>query len=176
MKKRLSKLAGWRTSYKAGEEVGTFWPKSPLEARAIPEGILPLDREDGFDHDVKLEKFFNKYAPKELAAWGEGMLQNTWFASKYSEEFRRWIKTELIVSPTCLISLEKDIILIADEKNSFSVIGASKEIIAGLEEEFGGAEALKAEFVHHVDKGDLGFDDIDQNWAREYLLPWCGWA
>src|SRR3546814_16588938 len=33
------------------------WPRSEVAARAIPEGILPLDAECGFDHDVKLEKF-----------------------------------------------------------------------------------------------------------------------
>src|SRR3546814_20115698 len=58
-------------------------------ARANPEGILPLDAECGFDHDVKLEKFFKKHAQKGIISWSlEGAHYGS-FSGPYNADMRR---------------------------------------------------------------------------------------
>src|SRR3546814_14962644 len=65
------------------------WPRSEVAARAIPEGILPLDAECGFDHDVKLEKFFKKHAQKGIISWSlEGAHYGS-FSGPYNADMRR---------------------------------------------------------------------------------------
>ncbi len=122
------------------------WPRSEFAARAIPEDILPLDAECGFDHDVKLEMFFLKHSPKGIIGWSfEG-------------------------------AQEADIILVADKDLRFSVIGASLETIEYLEDAFGGANALRSEFVRYIEAHDLGMGEPDSEWATEHLMLWCGWT
>lgn len=153
-----------------------YWPKPPLEARAIPEGVMPLDTEDGgFDHDIRLERFFSKYAPKGVYAWGIGGQAYGILSGHYNGELRLWLRREVIISPMVIMAKEVDIVLIAEEQFRFSVIGAPPEIISGLEEAFGGADTLRQIFVDYVEDCGVGFGKYDRQWAWKYLIPWCRW-
>lgn len=152
------------------------WPRSEFAARAIPEGILPLDAECGFDHDVKLEMFFLKHSPRGIIGWSlEGAHYGS-FAGPYNADMRSWLARELAFGTICCIAQETGLVLVADRDLRFSVIGASLETIEDLEDAFGGADALRYEFVRHIEAHDLGVGEPDSQWATEHLMPWCGWA
>lgn len=152
-----------------------FWPRKGVEARAIPEGIHPLDAECGFDHDVKLERFFGRFSPVGIIAWGHGRGHQGCFAGPYNEEMRTWMSLNLVSNSICVLGTDTDVLLVTDQVLRFSIIMSSSEVISGLEECFGGRKALEAEFRRHVDVGDLGFGRYDQQWARDFLLPMSGW-
>src|SRR3546814_15551191 len=88
------------------------WPRSEVAARAIPEGILPLDAECGFDHDVKLEKFFKKHAQKGIISWSlEGAHYGS-FSGPYNADMRSWLASELPFGTFCCIEQETDLVLV----------------------------------------------------------------
>lgn len=155
-----------------------IWPRPTLEARCVPEGVHPLDAECGFDHDVKLERFFERHAPEGVVVWHPEAMHFGAFLGPYNEEMRIWTTTNFFTGDVCYIAKGKDLVLIADNDLNFSVIGAAAPIISDLEEVFGGADALKQEFTRHVDVGDLAISAPDQGreWAWKYLMPWCGWS
>lgn len=155
------------------------WPKEGVEARAIPGGIVPLGKEDGFDHDIRLERFFNQFSPRGIIVWGCDIEYKGCFCGPYNEKVRKWVAKNLAVDVIYAIAQDADILLVAYQELNFSTIFGSPEIISGLEECFGGKEALEAEFKRFIDSGRLGIGDYDKRydkkWAREFLLPMSGW-
>lgn len=152
-----------------------FWPRPPLHARAVPEGIMPIDTEMRDGHDQKMEEFFLSQGVDRVIFWGIGFEHNGLFIGPYNEQTRLWIKRDLIVSPTVLIAETKDIVLIADEQWHFSVVGGSIEAISQLEKVFGGPEMLRQHFINWADESGVGFGDEGRKWAYKYLVPWSGW-
>lgn len=152
-----------------------LWPRSDISARALPEGIIPLDSDFGFDHDMRLEAFFETHSPTGIIWWSFEAAHYGSFAGKYKYNMRSWLARELPFGTICGIAIDADIIIVADNDLRFSVIGASLEIIANLEDNFGGRNSLMHEFVRHIEAHDLGVGEVDSRWAAEYLMPWCGW-
>ena len=151
-----------------------WWPRN-LEARALREGILPRSRDEGFSDLDLLVRFFASYADGRVLIGDLGSSAPIFrYVARYEERLCRWIKSELVSNPTCLLSLEDDLVLIADEQLRYSVIGGSREAINSLEKEYGGAQALRDQFVDYVNRGELGFDEGDREWACSFLIPWSG--
>ncbi len=151
------------------------WPKQDVGARVIPGGIIPLDAEVGFDHDARLEQFFTKHSPDGIIAWNlEGAHYGT-FAGPYNNDFRSWLAVNLVFGTICGISPSANIVLVAEGDFEYSVIGAPPGVIGDLDLAFGGENALKAVFTHHLELGDMGADPADKEWGRNYLMQWCGW-
>jgi hypothetical protein len=140
------------------------------------EGILPRDRDEGFFDLDRLCRFFGNFSSGlvligDLASPSEAFK----YVARYDRELCHWIKSSFLPNPTCLLSLDEDVLLIADEQLRFSVIGGARDAISLLEMEWGGADALRREFLGYVNGGELGFDRGDEEWALEYLVPWSGW-
>lgn len=156
-----------------------YWPREGVEARAIPGGIVPLGKEDGFDHDIRLERFFGQFSPGGIIAWGRHMEHKGCFAAPFHKEMRQWMAEHLIASNICVASQKAEILLISYQVLNFSIVYSTPTIISGLEECFGGKKTLEAEFKRFIDSGRLGIGDYDKRydkkWAREFLLPMSGW-
>ncbi len=153
-----------------------YWPKDFLSTRAIRGTILPLDHEEGCEDDLKIDTFFAKTAPKGVVVWGINFKHEGFYRGNYTNEFREWIATQLIVSPVCIMVEGADIVLLIDQQNHFSVLGASLKHIALLDETFGGPDVLRQDFKEYVEDGSVGFDAEDNTWAKENVFPWCGWS
>ncbi|MBL1430779.1 MAG: hypothetical protein COA60_004590 [Robiginitomaculum sp.] len=148
------------------------WPKPPLIARVLPGGILLMEDEGYYDSSQQVEELFTKFSSQGVVFWGIGAEKYGVFQAPFDAVTRRWIKAELIFSPTCILSLESDLIMISDEQLDFSVIGGSPLIINEMEKLFGGAKELKKRLLKAIDDRMIGFGKDDQIWAKEYLLPW----
>ena len=156
-----------------GREVD--WPKAPLEIRAIPEGTMPLDEEEGYDHDKILSAFFSRNAPDGVVAWSIPATNQGAFKATYDSELVHWLRTELIASPLVIVSAAKDILLIANEQLRYTIVASSPEIVSDLEDEFDGPQAMRSTFADWVESNSLGFGDEDREWAKRYIVKWCDW-
>jgi len=178
VQQRFEMLASKRfapSAKKPRQEV--WWPKAPLDGRAVPEGIHPPDGESAFNEAARLVGFLNSACP------GEFFIANL---SAPKPHFRHcgkldvalclWIKTRLVSNPTCLLSATHDVFLIHDSQLRYSVIGATPDLIAQFEKRFGGADALRQAFTGYVDQMRIGTGIDDVKWAQDYLLKWSGWA
>lgn len=152
-----------------------YWPNEELQARLIPEGILPLDKGDGYGHADALLQFFSRETPSGVVVWSAAAREQGAYRAKYSTEFTLWLRTELIASPIVVVSSNCDIVLIADEMQRFTVIGSNATTIAKLEGDFGGSDKLRAEVADWVDANSLGYGDSDREWAYMYPMRWSGW-
>jgi hypothetical protein len=152
------------------------WWTSKLEARALPEGILPRSKEEGFDDFSHLISFFRLYSGGRVLIGNLGDAKPYFrFSGTYSPSLCRWIKSELLSNPTCLLSVADELVLIADEQLRYSSVSATPQIIAALEDEWGGANKLRDAFLTYVENGEIGFDDDDREWAKRFLTAWSGW-
>lgn len=177
VQQRFETLASKRfapSSKKPRQEV--WWPKAPLDGRAFPEGIHPVEGDTSFNEAVRLMGFLNG------ACGGEFYIANLSapkphfrHTGKLDEELSRWIKTRLVSNPTCLLAAGIDVFLICDAQMRYSVLGAPPEIIAQFERRFGGAEALRQTFENYVNQMRFGTGIDDVKWAQDYLQKWSGW-
>jgi hypothetical protein len=158
-----------------------WWPKAPLDGRALPEGIhqhSPDDRgDDSFNESARLVGFLNSVSPGEFyIANLSAPKPHFRHTGRLDDDLTRWIKTRLVSNPTCLLSAVNDVFLIVDTQMRYSVIGGSSDVIAKFEKRFGGAEALRQTFANYVDQMRVGSGLEDVKWAQDYLQRWSGWA
>jgi len=154
-----------------------WWPKAPLDGRAIPEGIHPADGESVFNEAARLVGFLNSACPGEFfIANLSAPKPHFRHCGKLDAALCLWIKTRLVSNPTCLLSATHDVFLIHDSQLRYSVIGATPDLIAQFEKRFGGADALRQAFTGYVDQMRIGTGIDDVKWAQDYLLKWSGWA
>lgn len=178
VQERFEELAATRfapTSKKPRQEV--WWPRAPLDGRAIPEGIHAPDGEDhSFNEATRLMGFLNGVCGSEFyianLAAPKPHFRHT---GRLDEELSRWIQTRLVSNPTCLLASTVDVFLVFDSKMNYSVIGAPPEIIEKFERRFGGADALRRNFSSYLDQMRIGTSMEDVKWAQDYLQKWSGW-
>ena len=177
VQERFEELAARRfapTAKRPRQEV--WWPKAPLDGRAIPEGIHPPEDDPSFNEAARLMGFLNGVCGGEFyianLAAPRPYFRHT---GRLDEELSRWIKTRLVSNPTVLLASTVDVFLIVDSKMHYSVLGAPPEIIEKFEKRFGGAETLQRNFSNFIDQMRIGSSIEDVRWAQEYLQKWSGW-
>ncbi len=153
------------------------WPRAPLDARVLPSGIHPPDSDDEFNDATRLRGFLTSVSSGEFFV-GDLSAPAPHFrhAGRLDEDLGQWIETRLVSNPTCLMSSTADVIAIADDRLRYTVIGAPPDIIAQLEHRFGGAAALRDNFIDYVDRKKIGAGEDDRKWAHEHLVRWSGWS
>jgi hypothetical protein len=177
VQERFEELAARRfapTAKRPRQEV--WWPKAPLDGRAIPEGIHPPEDDPSFNEAARLMGFLNGVCGGEFyianLAAPRPYFRHT---GRLDEDLSRWIKTRLVSNPTVLLASTVDVFLIVDSKMHYSVLGAPPEIIEKFEKRFGGAESLQRNFSNFIDQMRIGSSIEDVRWAQEYLQKWSGW-
>ena len=177
VQERFEELAARRfapTAKRPRQEV--WWPKAPLDGRAIPEGIHPPEDDPSFNEAARLMGFLNGVCGGEFyianLAAPRPYFRHT---GRLDEDLSRWIKTRLVSNPTVLLASTVDVFLIVDSKMHYSVLGAPPEIIEKFEKRFGGAETLQRNFSNFIDQMRIGSSIEDVRWAQEYLQKWSGW-
>jgi hypothetical protein len=154
-----------------------WWPRAPLDGRALPEGIHPPDGEDSFNESARLVGFLNGVCGAEFyIANLSAPKPHFRHSGRLDAALSRWIKTRLVSNPTCLLASTLDVFLIHDAQMHYSVIGAPPEVIEQFEKRFGGAEALQRTFADYVDQLRIGAGIEDLKWAQDYLQKWSGWT
>ncbi len=151
-----------------------WWPKAPLDGRALPEGIHPNtddDKDDdNFNEAVRLVGFLNSVSPGEFyIANLSAPKPHFRHTGRLDDDLCRWIKTRLVSNPTCLLSAVTDVFIIVDTQMGYSVLGGSSEVIDKFEKRFGGSEALRQTFSSYVDQMRIGNGIEDVKWAQDYL-------
>jgi hypothetical protein len=178
VQQRFETLAGMRfapTPKKPRQEV--WWPKAPLDGRAFPEGIHPVDGDSGFNEAARLVGFLNSACPGEFfIANLSAPKPHFRHTGKLDDDLCRWIKTRLVSNPTCLLAGTHDVFLIHDSQMRYSVLGANPDVITQFEKRFGGAQALQRTFGSYVDQMRIGSGIEDVKWAQDYLQRWSGWS
>jgi len=149
-----------------------WWSRKPMITRLIPSGIHPLDREDGFNHEEKLQEFFDHNIAEQLIIWGHGFEHLGYFSGHYSADVRTWIFGDLIITPSILVAPKARLVLIAHEQMEYTRIIGPPELINELDQVFGGKERLKEIFRKYVDDFGVGFGAAHASWAKNYLLNW----
>jgi hypothetical protein len=153
-----------------------WWPKAPLDGRAVPNGIYPPEEEDSFNEAARLIGFLNGVCGGEFFVANLSAPKPSFrHSGKLDSELVRWIRTRLVSNPTCLLASTVDVFLIVDSQMNYSVVGGPPEIIERFEKRFGGAEALQRTFVSYVDQFRVGSGLDDVKWAKDYLQKWSGW-
>jgi hypothetical protein len=153
-----------------------WWPKAPLDGRAFPEGIQPLEGDDSFNESTRLVGFLNGVCGAEFyIANLSAPPPHFRHSGKLDAELAKWIRTRLVSSPTCLLASTLDVFLIIDSQMEYSVIGGPPEVIEKFEKRFGGPEALRAKFDDYVVQMRVGKGIEDVKWAQDYLQKWSGW-
>jgi hypothetical protein len=177
VQERFEELAARRfapTAKRPRQEV--WWPKAPLDGRAIPEGIHPPDDDPSFNEAARLMGFLNGVCGGEFyianLAAPRPYFRHT---GRLDEDLSRWIKTRLVSNPTVLLASTVDVFLIVDSKMHYSVLGAPPEIIEKFEKRFGGAETLQRNISNFIDQMRIGSSIEDVRWAQDYLQKWSGW-
>lgn len=178
VQQRFETLASRRfapSAKKPRQEV--WWPKAPLDGRAIPEGIFPPEGDDAFNESARLIGFLNSVCPGEFfIANLSAPRPHFRHTGKLDEDLARWIRTRLVSNPTCLLAATHDVFLIHDSQMRYSVLGANPEVIAQFEKRFGGAEALQQTFANYVGQMRIGSGIDDVRWAQDHLQKWSGWS
>jgi hypothetical protein len=158
-----------------------WWPKAPLDGRALPEGIHPYSSDDTgddtFNEAARLVGFLNSVGPGEFyIANLSAPKPHFRHTGRLDDELCRWIQTRLVSNPTCLLSAASDVFIVVDTQMRYSVLGGSSEVIDKFEKRFGGAEALRQTFSSYVDQMRIGNGIEDVKWAQDYLQRWSGWV
>jgi hypothetical protein len=178
LQQRFATLASKRfapTAKKPRQEV--WWPKAPLDGRALPEGIYPAEGDSTFNESARLIGFLNSVCPGEFFIANLSAPEPHFrHSGKLDDDLCRWIRTRLVSNPTCLLAATHDAFLIHDSTLRYSVLGATPDVIAQFEKRFGGAEALQRSFASYVDQMRIGSGIDDVKWAQDYLQKWSGWA
>jgi hypothetical protein len=178
VQQRFETLASKRfapTAKKTRQEV--WWPKAPLDGRALPEGIYPPEADATFNESARLVGFLNSTCPGEFfIANLSAPRPHFRHSGKLDDDLSRWIRTRLVSNPTCLLAASHDVFLIHDSRMRYSVLGANPDVIAQFEKRFGGAEALQRSFTSYVDQMRIGSGIDDVKWAQDYLVKWSGWS
>ena len=178
VQERFEELASKRfapTAKRPRQEV--WWPKAPLDGRAIPEGIHPPDEDTSFNEAARLMGFLNGVCGGEFyIANLSAPKPHFRHSGRLDDALTRWIKTRLVSNPTCLLASTLDVFLIHDSQMRYSVLGAPPEVIEKFEKRFGGADGLRRNFADYVDQLRLGTGIEDVKWAQDYLQKWSGWA
>jgi hypothetical protein len=177
VQQRFETLAGKRfapTSKKPRQEV--WWPKAPLDGRAIPEGIQPAAHNDAFNEAARLLGFLTGACGAEFYVANLSAPQPHFrHTGKLDADLATWIRTRLVSNPTCLLAATVDVFLIMDTQMHYSVLGGSPDIIEKFEKRFGGADALRRAFTDFVDQMRVGTGLEDLKWAQDHLMRWSGW-
>lgn len=143
--------------------------KSSMGTRFIPEGIIPLCADEGFDHDVKLQSFYEKAMFKKVMFWGLGHEASGVYTGLFDDNLRHWIKSDFLHSPTCIYSSDTNIVMITDEVLGYTTISGPMDMIEKLDNSFGGTDKIVDVFEQYIASGDLGFGQADWDWARKFL-------
>jgi hypothetical protein len=153
-----------------------WWPRAPLDGRAVPESIHPAEVGAEFNEAARLMGFLNGVAGGEFyIANLSAPAPHFRHTGRLDEELARWLETRLVSNPTCLLAAGGDVFLIMDTRLRYSVLGGTPDIIAQFEHRFGGRDALRQTFASYVDQLRLGAGIEDVKWAQDHLQKWSGW-
>lgn len=154
-----------------------IWPRSGLHVRLLPGGITPWDElREGSALLEAVRSAMDAGGTRSVAVWGLGWEQHGVYVAKYGSRLCRWVKSQLIFSPSCLMSTSDDLVMIFDEQMNFSIIGGTSKAIQQLDRELGGVHILRSLFERWVKDGGIGFMASDRVWAEKTLLKWCDWT
>lgn len=152
-----------------------MWPQGDVSVRAIPESIVPLGEEEGYDHAANLKRFFDKFSPSGIVAWPEAAPHWGTFEGRYNDKTCQWFEANFHVGYICCISKDSKIGLVADRDMRFSVVACEEEKAEYLDEVFGGGKALKNTFIEFLESGDFGNGPGDKEWAMRHIVDNCDW-
>ena len=168
---RFGKLVGGHAApgMGAGDEHRSIrWPNPSLSVRVFAEGIV-TEGGDTLNYRPPLEQLLSKYSPSGVGVWGIGFQKYGVFLSAYDDDFRWWVKGQLIFSPTVVIARDIDLIIIADEQMHYSVVGASPVLMEELEAALGGENVINEAINAFIDDLGIGFGEEDRAWAKKFL-------
>lgn len=150
------------------------WPAPQLGARVFVGGIQLLDVEHGSDQASVVDHFLTARSPSGVAVWALGTEAGGVFVAQPPMDLvRNWILTDLILSPSVILSIDSELLLITDEQMRFSVLGASKADLAELDQRLGGTANYCKILTQHIQNGEIGFGAEDIDWAKQFLHAWC---
>lgn len=144
------------------------WPNPNLSVRVFAEGIV-TEGGDILNYRPPLEHLLRKHSPAGVAVWGIGFQKYGVFLSAYDDDFRWWVKGQLIFSPTVVIARDADLIIIADEQMHYSVVGASSLLMEELEAALGGGSVIDEAIDAFINDLGIGFGEEDRSWAEKFL-------
>ena len=171
---RLSKVETARAGQP--EDRVTVWPRDGLHVRLLPGGVTPWDAVAAGPLLARaIKAALDLCGNREIAFWGVGHEHAGMFIGDYGVRLSKWIKGELLFSPSVLVSMGCDFFFVCDEQLHFTVVGCSPSLIGELDSAAGGTGALKLLFEDWVRSGGIGFDSFDRQWAERTLLEWCNW-
>jgi hypothetical protein len=172
----------WTYCYRAREKFGEnpcgefIWPSKGVSARALPGGIHPLGPDEGFDHEERIERFFNDISPDGMAFWGHRRYAVGTFLGPCNTAMRAFVDRELIMLTWCAVSPTAHLAMVIERDWEASLVMGSQEVIDHLDFVFGGPEKLRQAFVDHVERGDFADHPRFSSWAYEHIFPKCGWS
>jgi hypothetical protein len=174
---RLSELAEERESAIPNTPMTnkriTLWPRSPVEVRLIPGGVAPhYCVNSGMSYISSIARAMRAFGTDRVAVWGLGFEEFGVFIGHYNQELCEWIKGRLLYSPTVIVGADVRLFLFNDEQLHYAVLGMEKEIAREFDGGFGGHRRVTDEFNQWVADGEIGFDDLDQQWANNTILSW----
>ncbi|MBL8559200.1 MAG: hypothetical protein JNM47_10805 [Hyphomonadaceae bacterium] len=135
----------------------------------VPDGILCFI-EDYPQLNLALEEQINALAPSGMSAWAVGDAKNGCFRGSFNTSFRRWLKTEFILSPLALVSPNAQLVMVFDEQMRFGLIGAERSIAPQVLRALGGNDNVRAIMGRYIEDFGVGFGEDDRTWARRYLV------
>jgi len=153
-----------------------IWPRDGVFARAVPGDIHPLNREHGFDHAEKLERYFSDISPSGLIFWDYEVQYAGSYLGPYNEEMRSWVSGTLVATTWCVVSPDADVAVIMQRDLDASMIVGSQAVIAKLDDAFGGADVLRDNFIAYIEQGGFACSTRFAPWAFQHIFPKCGWG
>lgn len=146
-----------------------YMPTMCERTLVLPGGILAeeFEREDDV---LKIDEYLNSLYSDGFLFWGIGFEVHGALQSSMSLELRKWMKSDLLLSPTCLMSKSGDFVLISDEQLRFSVAGGPRAVLDHLDDLLGGAAQRAQLMKEYVEAYGIGFGEPDREWARANLL------
>ena len=149
------------------------WPASPLHARLLIGGVQLLDSDDGYEDAAYVDAFLSENAPNGVGIWALGGEDNgVVIGHPPYDGIRNWIKSDLVLSPSIILSVDQDIVFMANEQLRYAVLGATEALLTNFDRCFGGKYAFFKKAKKHIHDMEIGFGQEDRDWALKHLLPW----
>ena len=158
-----------------GGQYGMLWPGAQYETRLLPGGVN-LCAEEMPRFETSSTELLSGVSCKEFYYFGPDFPDTGVYRGPFNVEVAWWIKGQLIVSPTIVISADQQFLLISEESWDVSVLGGSTKVVAKFDEAAGGVAAIREKFELYAASGFVGVGgDLGNEWAQKYPISWCSW-